>query len=411
MTKKLSLFLSHAGVTSLLAIAAWSTVPRVAAETPAGGDWPCWRGPANNGISTETSWSPAALAQGAKVLWRGNVGNGYSAPAIKGDRLYTMGNKDNQDTVYCLNAKTGAEIWRHTYACEGGSYPGPRASPWIDGTLVYTFSRNGDALALDAATGTVKWQKDLKALKATNLTWGFSSSPVVTGSLVLYNAGETGVALDKASGAEVWASAGTGNYAAPVVFEQGGRQQVAIFSQKGLNAVVLKDGRKLWSFPWATAYDINAADPIVNGNRVFISSGYGHGGAVLDFSSGKPVVVWENKEIAAHFSSCVLIGKALYGLSGNTGNGDLVCLEFDTGKVLWKQKTGFGSLIAAGGKLIVLNERGTLFICEATPEGYKELATAKDVIPATCWTAPVLAHGCLYLRNEKGALACVDLNK
>ncbi len=376
-------------------------------------DWPQFRGANRDGISRETQWNPLALQGGVKILWKAEVGEGYSAVSIKGDRLFTMGHKDKSDTLYALSLKDGKALWKHSYPCEAGSYPGPRATPATDGKLVYSLSREGLLLCLDAATGAVKWSKDLmKEYGAVNLGWGFSGSPVIKGEKVLVNAGEYGVVLNRNTGAKVWSSpGGKGGYAAPVEFSGGGKECLALFGAKALYGVDLATGSKLWSFPWKTSYDVNAADPIVSDGLMFISSGYNNAGTVIDISGSAPREVWKNKTMKNQFSSCVLVKGFLYGFDGNAGNGSLKCIDFKTGAEKWSQKIGFGSLSAAGNHLIALNEDGDLFVIKASPEKYEEISSARKVLEKTCWTAPVLCRGVLYCRNSGGTLVALNLGK
>ena len=153
-------------------------------------------------------------------------------------------------------------------------------------------------------------------------------------------------------------------------------------------------------------FDVNAADPVVSGARVFISSGYKHGGALLDVSRGSPQLVWENKNMRNQFNSCVLWQGHLYGVDDN----QLRCLAFDTGEVKWTDKiSGKGSLMLADGKLIVLSEKGELFVAEASPAGFKPRSRAQ-VLGGKCWTTPVLANGRIYCRNAAGDVVCVDVS-
>jgi len=387
--------------------------PATAGKPAAGGlDWPRWRGPDGNGISKDTRWNPAALKD-AKPVWKVNVGEGFSSVSIEGQRLFTMGFKDGNDIVWCRDAGTGAEVWKHSYPCERGEHPGPRCTPTVDGGFVYTFSRKGNIFCLKESDGSVVWQKNaMSDFQAGNLQWGLTSSPHIEGDELILNAGPCGLALKKKTGEKVWSSgAGVGGYAAAVPYTLAGKRCVVIFSQNTIRGADLKTGEQKWSHPWKTDYDVNAADPIVSGSHVFLTSGYNRGCALLDISAGTPKVVYENKALASHFSSPVLIAGHIYGMTGNTGGGQLVCLDFKTGAEKWKQNLGFGSLTAVGDKLIVLTEKGTLFVVEASPAGYKEVASAKDVIGATCWTSPVFCRGFIYCRNNTGDLVAVDVSK
>jgi len=376
-------------------------------------DWPQFRGPDRNGISMETKWNPKALQGGAKVLWKANVGEGWSSVAISGDKLFTMGWKGGQDTVCALNIKDGTTVWKYSYPSEKCDYTGPRATPATDGKVIYSLGAGGQISCLAAMDGKVLWKKNLVSeFGVSTPRWNLAGSPVIAGDLLLINAGECGLALNRKTGAKVWASgAGPGGYSTPVVFKQNGKECVAIFGAKAVYGLELATGRKLWSRKWETEYDVNAADPICSGSKVFISSGYDRGCALLDINGGQPKEVWTNKGMRNHFSSCVLVDGYLYGIDGNAGNGTLKCIEFATGNQKWSQNLGFGGLISAGDKLIVLNESGDLFIGKFSPAGFEELSSARKILGKLCWTAPVLCRGVIYCRNNKGDIAAIDVSK
>jgi len=385
----------------------------VAAGPLASADSTAWRGPAGDGISPEKNWNPKAIAAPGAVAWKVNVGKGYSGVGVKGDRLYTLGNSDKEDVVVCLAVQDGKELWRHAYPCGPGSYPGPRATPILDGPAVFTLSREGDLFCLNAADGKVLWHRNLcKEFGAKEPGWGLAGTPRIEGDLLIVNAGLTGIALAKKTGEKVWAGeGGVGGYSAPVPCTLAGKPGLVMFGQKEVYAVQTADGRKLWAFPWETSYDVNAADPLVAGTHVFISSGYGKGCVMLDVATGTPREVWKHNKMCNHFSSCVLMDGHIYGIDGNAGGGNLRCLELKTGSETWGRNLGFGGLLAADGKLIVLNEHGKLFVVAAKPGAYEELAAGDTGLGKTCWTAPVLANGRIYCRNDRGDLVCLDVSK
>jgi outer membrane protein assembly factor BamB len=380
-------------------------------------DWASWRGPDNNGISKETGWNPQALKGGPKVAWQTNVGQGWSAVAIKGPDLFTMGSDGARDVVYCLNVADGKEKWKYSYPCNPGNYPGPRCTPVWDEGRIYTLSREGHLFCLDAAKGKVKWKRHIiRDFGVKNLKWGFACSARIEGRALLLNAGERGLALDKKTGRKFWSSTGTGSYAVPVVFMMGKRKCVAVFSEKAIMAVDFRTGTKLWAYPWITSHDVNAADPVIYGNKMFISSGYGKGCAMLDFSRGRLNLDWRNAEIASHFASSVIIDDHIYGPHGNAGqrSAGVKCLDAKTGEARWNEPLGFCSLIAADGHLIILNERGELRIAKADKGSYVEVSRCQALERnrrAKCWTAPVLLRGKIYCRNSLGDLVCIDVGK
>lgn len=385
-----------------------------AAASGYGNDWPVWRGPDRNGISKETGWDP----KGAKTLWTKELGAGYSSVSVKGDALYTMGHepadgKTGKDIVYCLDAKTGKEVWSASYPCKTGEYKGPRATPVVDGDCVYIVSQEGLVICFDAASGKINWKTNVFAEPGNETPrWGVASSAVVEGDLLLLNAGSAGTALEKNSGQIKWKSKGASSYASPVVFDHGGKRCAALFTASGLLVVDALTGSKISSFAWETKYDINGSDPLVIGDKIFISSGYGRGCAMLDFSSGELKVLWESKILSAQFSSCVYIDGYIYGIDGQAkSKGTLRGISAADGSEKWSAQIGFGSLIAADGKLIALNENGMLCFAGAAPGKYNEILKMDTGLGQLCWTPPVLANGIIYCRNDKGTLVAINVSK
>lgn len=372
-------------------------------------DWHTWRGPHGNGISDETGWNP----KGASKAWTVELGAGYSSVSVKDGRLYTMGNKDDLDIVYCLDAETGEKIWDFSYDCEPGNYKGPRATPVVDGENLYTVSRQGELFCFDAASGQKKWRTDVLGKSGVkNLRWGTASSAVVSGDLILLNVGDSGTAVDKHNGKIKWKSSGQHSYASPVVFSHQGRTLAAVFSAPGLQIVDVESGKLVAGYDWKTKYDINGADPLIIGDKIFISSGYDRECALLDFSSGTLEKLWNSDIMKNQFSSAVHVDGFIYGISGQTKKkGHLRCIAVEDGAEQWSMPIGFGSLIAADGKLIALGEKGTLYFAEITPKQYRELATFDTGLGRLCWTPPVLANGMVYCRNEKGTLVAINVSQ
>jgi len=381
-------------------------------------DWPHWRGPHHNGTSAEDLWRHRWGKDGKpQVVWRASVGTGYSAVAIREDRLYTIGNVDDQDTVYCLHAVTGETIWTHRYECpldnnffEGG----PTSTPTIDGSRVYAISRPGDLFCFDASNGRVIWSHNV-AKKTGNRVpgWGFASSPLIHGDLLLLNVGEAGLALDKRSGEVRWSSADKdAGYATLVVANHKKAPEIIVASARFIIAVDLHSGRENWRYRWLTSFGANAADPIVVGENVFMSSGYNRGAILLKETDAEPEVVWENKEMRTQMNGCVLVDDHLFGFDGNSdAPTSLKCIEWATGKVCWADKdVGFGALMAADDYLIVLTERGELLVAPADRAGFKPTGRL-SVLDGPCWTVPVLANGRVYCRSSAGELACVDVQE
>ncbi len=379
-------------------------------------DWPNWRGPNHNGISNETGWSATWPKDGPKLLWKKSIGNGFCSIAVNNGRAYTMGNIKDNDILYCFEADTGKQIWKKSYPCplfKKNHEGGPAATPTVSGDSVYTFSKNGDAIRFKAATGKVVWHKNLnKELGVKHPNWYFAGSPFVIDNLVILNAGTAGIALNKADGSLIWTNGnGPAGYATAVPFTMGSQKCVAIFGFGDIIGLIAATGRQVCQFAWKTSYDINAADPIISGNTIFISSGYNKGCALFKIGPGKLTEIWRNKNMCNHVSSCVLWKGHIYGFNGQQGSGGkLTCLNYQTGEVKWSQKgMGTGSLMLADGKLIMLSNRGKLVTAPASPEGFKELSSAQ-ILTGKCWTVPVLANGRIYARNAVGDLVCVDVS-
>lgn len=379
-------------------------------------DWPTWRGPDHNGISRETAWDAKKLKTGPNVLWRKQIGTGFASVAVSDGRVYAMGNTakpEQKDTLWCFDAKTGAEIWKHTYPCllEPKSHEGgPSATPTVEAGWVYILSKQGHAFCLDAKSGTVVWQKHLtNDYGVKPHEWGFSCSPIMVDDLIVLNAGTYGLALRKQDGTLAWVNEkGSPGYSSAVPYEQQGKTCVAILGNKEVYGVVAATGQVLWKQPWKTQYDESIPDAIVAGDKLFMSSGLGTGAAFFRIEADKLVQIWSHKEMQNWLSTSILWQDHIYGI--DTKDGALKCLDFRTGAVKWAQEgLGAGSVTLAGGKLIALSDKGKLLIAEASPAGYTELAAAQ-VLDGKCWTVPVLANGRVYARNADGELVCIDVS-
>ena len=381
-------------------------------------DWPRWRGPNRDGIVVDESWTDRWPASGPPVVWRTNVGTGFSSIVVVGDCLYTAGNQDEMDSLYCLRTSDGSVVWQHRYPSplddrffEGG----PTASPTLDQDRVFYLSRGGEVGCLDAKSGDCLWSKNLPEETGVDIPgWGFAGSPVILGDWLVLNVGQSGFALDKTDGSVRWQSEGEAGYLTPLLIDLGGEQgrQWITASGKFFYGIGLEGGEVLWRYRWLTNFGCNAADPIYHQQRLFISSGYNRGSALLDLSQGAPQLVWETKEFQNQWSSSILLEGFLYGVDGNdTGEQQLKCIGWDDGQVRWSV-TGLGaaSLLASQGKLLVLSDRGELVIAKASPAAFDPGARAQ-IISGKCWTVPTLANGRLYVRNASGEVVAIDLRK
>lgn len=379
-------------------------------------DWPNWRGPAYDGVSTETI--PSSLPAELPVHWNAKVGTGFSTVAVVGEKVLTMGNRilsdQETDTVWCLSARTGKVLWQHSYPCaldplyyEGG----PGATPTVHDGSVYTLSKKGHVFRLDLESGKVIWSRDLVADHQVKLPeWSFAGSPFIDGDRVLLNVGRGGIALNRETGETLWLpSTETSGYATVVPYEAGGPQASRLlFSATGLIAFDPSTGKAASELPWKTSREVNAADPIVIGKRILVSSA--SGSVLIEPRSGaEPETIWEQKDMKWYFNPGVLIDGHVYSLHGTTHRPtELMCLEAVTGKIVWSVP-GFGSGgVMAAGKTVIVFDQGKLILFDADPAGYKPRHEQK-ILEGKCWTAPVLANGRIYCRNAAGDLACVGV--
>jgi outer membrane protein assembly factor BamB len=386
-------------------------------KQPGSVTWNRWRGPHFNGMSHETDWIPEFPREGPKMLWRQKIGVGFSSLAIANERVYTMGNKNDHDVVTCIDAETGKIIWNTGYLAspDGGLYGGgPSATPTVQNGKVYTLGKDGTLLCLNANDGATLWKNELTHLTGAELPkYGFTGSPLIMGKQIILNAGGAGLAYHKDTGDLLWASKGLGGYASPLPYRMEGREVALLFSDQHIVAVdPADDGRGVWSHTWRTRERVNAADPLLVRDKIFVSSGYGGGCAMFQMRDGKPSLMWRTQSLRSHYNPGVAIGKFVYGIDGHadgSAKNSLVCVNLTTGKPTWiRRNFGHGSLIAAGNYLIALTELGELYILKANPHAYTEISYAR-VIGRRCWTAPAISGGRVYCRNAKGTVVCIDL--
>ncbi len=374
-----------------------------------GDDWPGFLGAQRDGSSVEAGWSVDWQASAPKKLWECQVGQGYSCASISGGRAYTMGHANDADTVFCLDAVTGKEVWKKSYPCKSPGYPGPRCSPAIDGDRVYTVSVEGHIKCWNAADGSEIWSRQASEFGGKANGWGFAGSPLVLGEKLIVDVGAA-AAMDKKTGKDIWKTPPyKAGYSSPKAFRAGGRDLVAVFGGDELKVLAAGEGTLVAATPWKTGYDTNAAVPVISGDEIYVTTSYNHGGAKFKLEGQKLVQVWENKDMASQFATPVLVGGYLYGVSGNVNDGPVRCLDFKDGLVKWSAP-GSGSLILVDGKLVILGSKGRLAVAQASPEGYKELGST-DLGTGDWWNAPVLANGLIYCRSHEGKLICLDVRK
>ena len=380
-------------------------------------DWTHYRGPTSNGVSAEKL--PAVIPWGGpKLLWQASVGTGVSSVTVSDGKAFTTGNTGRNDIVWCFDVSNGKVLWKHEYAIdldkrmfEGGT----AATPTVDGNRVYSVSHQGDLFCLDAATGKAVWSKNYQNdFGGKRPQWGFSGSPTVEGGLVVVDVGGPGastVALNKTTGATVWKSGDDEvGYATPIVATIAGKKTVLVFKAADFVGLDLNDGKELWRGQWKTSYNVNAATPLVIGDKIFISSGYGTGCALFDVKGGGVSELWRNKNLKSHMNSATIFQGSVFGVDGQGGApSPLTCLDLESGAVKWQEKSvSGGALVLVDGKLICLTEKGELVIAEATATGFKPLSFS-HVLGKRSWVQPTYANGRIFCRNNDGQLMVLEL--
>ncbi len=382
-------------------------------------DWPQWRGPQRTGISTETGLLQQWPAAGPKLLWRiDNAGGGYSTPAVVGDRLYLVTNEGlPNEYVRALNAGDGKVVWSTRIGKVGNpqqspSYPGARSTPTIEAGVLYALGSDGDLVALDLASGQVRWKKNLRAdFGGEPGEWAYSESPLVDGdTLVVTPGGRTSlVALNKRTGAEIWRSVVPGNetagYASIAIANTGGVKQYVTFLQKGLVGVDARTGAFLWrDNRTAEGSAANIPTAVVSGGDVYNATAQGGGALVkLAAAAGKVTAqpVYHEKRLPGANGGSIVLDGHLYG----TNTAGLLCVEFATGAVKWQERgIGTAALAYADGRFYLHGENGDVALVEPSAAGYREKGRftppgAPDRGPSKAWPHPVVANGRLYIRD------------
>jgi len=388
-------------------------------------DWICWRGINGDGRSgvsgIKTDWS-----DGLSKIWeidflcQGENSATWSAPVIQGNRLVVCGRGDVNDIVFCLNPEDGSLIWKQAYPAQTSSSSygaGFRATPWIDDDRVYTFGRGGDLVCWNLTNGDKIWHKNVHDEGGKEHTWGHSSSPLVTDSLIIVNGGGTArtIAFDKMNGDLIWKTgSGPAGYSAISMMEIEGEPVILSFHGKGLAAITPKEGKELWDVNWKTSNDVNATTPVTKDNLVFITSGYRTGAEVLKVRKSGAEVVWNNKLFASHHSDPFIIDEHIYGYSGDSmqNKGVFKCIELETGIEKWSTKEiGWGTCVAVDDYLLCCDVKGNLFLVEPDPEKFVKVTGIPKIwgkVRGATWTIPVLANGKLYLRFKQ-SLMCFDI--
>ncbi len=387
-------------------------------------DWPQWRGPNRDAVSTETGLLKEWREGAPEVLWRRAIGEGFSSISVSGGRLFTLWDEGDGEFLVGLDAATGKELWRLRVdgSFESSWGNGPRSTPTVDGRIVFAASARGQLYAAGARDGRRLWSHDLAAKYGARIPdYGYASSPLIEDDKLVVEVGGREsfafVAFDRKTGEVVWTSqTDAAAYSSPLAITLGGVRQIVFFSASGLFALAPGNGHLLWRYKWdsscpATGIPTNVAHPIfIAPDRIFLSGGYGTltGSAVVrvtgDGKGFHTEEVWKSETLRTQLNSSILHEDHIYGFDV----GILKSIDARTGEEKWRAR-GFqrGSLIAADGHLMVLGEEGRLALVEATPAEYREKASLQ-VMTERSWTMPTLANGRLFLRNQS-EMVCLDL--
>jgi outer membrane protein assembly factor BamB len=389
-------------------------------------DWPGWRGPDRTGVSAEKGLLSTWPKEGPNLLWSiTGLGGGYASPAVVGGRIFVMGSKDGDEYVRALSVQNGKPLWAVKIGKvgknTGPNYPGPRATPTIQGGRLWTLGSDGDLVCLQTEDGKLVWRKHLQRdFKGVRDTWAYCESPLIDGGLLICTPGgpdATMLALAKDTGKLVWKTAkedaNTAGYASPIIAHAGKRKLYVQFIVSGVIGVDAHTGKLLFSYR-RNVGSVSAVTPIYHDGHVFATAGgldRAGGDALLKLvetdSGALAKEVYLHRELMTFHGGVVRLGEYLYG----TSKGGLICLAFRTGKVKWRHRSiGQGSLLAAAGRLYLRGTQGQMALVEASPEGYHEkgrLKQPKRTRYAT-FAHPVVANGRLYLRDDD-LLCCYDI--
>ena len=388
----------------------------IVSAAPRAADWPQWRGPNRDGISSETGLLAAWPSGGPRLVWRATgLGEGYASLAVARGRLYTQGQRGSQQFVMAFDVKTGSKLWEtatSTRSFRESRGNGPRGTPTVDGDRLYAMAADGTLASLDAATGKIIWSQNVaQKYGGPMIPWAFSESPLVDGDRLIVMPGGPGaslVSLNKIDGTLQWKTGSDeAGYSSAVVTDVEGVRQVIALSGASAFGVRVDNGQPLWRYARVSNGTANIATPIVRDGHVFLSTDYGTGAALLKLGARGASEVYFTREMMNHYSTSVLVGDVLYGFS----NSILTAMRFRTGDVLWRHRSvGKGSLIVADKFLYVLGEDGILGLVEARPDQYREVSRFE--IPSgqfPMWAPPAIADGRLYVR-EQDRLMCFDIS-
>ncbi|HEY5912771.1 MAG TPA: PQQ-binding-like beta-propeller repeat protein [Verrucomicrobiae bacterium] len=385
------------------------------------GDWPQWRGPNRDDVSSESGLLKVWPPNGPSLVWKATgLGEGHGGVSVAGAHVFTVGDKSGSSHALALDRESGKVIWTAVIGKAGADPAGPRSTPTVEGGRVFVLGQFGDLCCLEVATGKEVWRKSLeKDFGGRCGGWRYSESPLVDGDVVVSTPGSARgsmVALNKTNGELIWQTkdfTDPAEYASPIVAQIGGVRQYVQLTGEHVVGVEAKTGKILWR---AARHGETATvpTPIFYDNEVYVTSGYGIGCNLFKISKAADVYsagqVYANKVMVNHHGGVVRVGEYLYGYSDGKG---WVCQEFRTGRLVWSNNgVGKGSLTYADGCLYLRSEggKGIVALVEASPKAYTEKGRfdQPDRSSQNSWPHPVVAGGMLYIRDQD-VLLCYDV--
>ena len=368
-------------------------------------EWPGFRGPRRDGIvhgvRIKTDWSGSPPAQ----IWRRPIGPGWSSFAVAGDLLYTQEQRGDDEVVACYKASTGQPVWSHRDKArffESNAGAGPRGTPTLSNNRVYSFGATGILNALDAANGSVVWTRDVASETGQKIPfWGFSSSPLMIGDVVVIAASGRLAAYDAANGTRRWLGPTTGgSYSSPHLVTIDGVQQILFMSGSGVISVSPSDGKQIWEHQWAGNSIVQPA-VTTEGDVLITSQENGTRSIAVTHASGAWSVKekWTSNGLKPYFNDFVIHKGHAFGFDGRI----LSCIDLKDGQRKWKGgRYGNGQLVLLPDQdlLLVLSEDGELALVGATPDQFTELAKVTGIQGKT-WNHPVLVGDLLLVRNAE----------
>ena len=386
-------------------------------------EWPQWGGPTRNFVVKSTGIASSWPESGPRQLWKRPLGRGHSAIVADRERLYTMYSVGDEEIVIALSPDTGKTIWEHKYAAPiaGMDYEegyGPHATPLLVGTRVFAVGATGKLYALDKQTGKVLWSHDLwTEYRGQKRDRGYSCSPLAYKDTIILTLGGPGqalVAFKQTDGSVAWKNQTLDmSPTSPILINVSGEDQMVAFMGKQIVGLNPNNGELLWSHGHATDWGLNISLPIWgDDNLLFVSSAYSGGSRVLKVTrtKGKTTVeeVWFNRRFRLHHGTAVRIGDYVYGSSGDFGPAPFTAVNVKTGDIAFQDRTfPKTNFLYVDGRLIILDEDGTLALATVSPTGLKVISRTA-LMQNLAWTVPTLVGTTLYVRDRQ-TITAVDL--